>query len=41
MTNYILKNKIEEVDDLKFFDKDGYYYNDLMSDNSQLVFTRG
>jgi cytoplasmic iron level regulating protein YaaA (DUF328/UPF0246 family) len=41
MTSYILKNKIEKIDDLKFFDKEGYYYNDLMSNNSQLVFTRG
>lgn len=41
MANYILKNKINKIDDLKFFDKDGYYYNDIMSDANQLVFTRG
>jgi cytoplasmic iron level regulating protein YaaA (DUF328/UPF0246 family) len=41
MTSYILKNKIDNIDDIKFFDKDGYYYNDLMSDANQLVFTRG
>ncbi len=41
MTSYILKNKIEKIDDLKFFDKEGYYYNELLSSEKQLVFTRG
>ena len=41
MTNYILKNRIEEIDDLKFFDREGYYFNEPLSDQNQLVFTRG
>jgi len=41
MTNYIIKNQINKPNDIKFFDKDGYYYNELLSNDNQLVFTRG
>ena len=41
MARYILKNMIDNIDDLKFFDEEGYYYNDLLSDTTQLIFTRG
>lgn len=41
MTRYILLNKINKVDDLKFFEEDGYYYNDNLSKGNELVFTRG
>ncbi len=41
MTRFILNNKIENIDDLKHFDNEGYFYNDLLSNSSQFVFTRG
>ena len=41
MTQFILTNKIENVDDLKHFDEEGYFYNDLLSNVNQFVFTRG
>jgi len=41
MTNYILRNKIEKAENLKFFDEEGYYYNEPLSDDKQFVFTRG
>ncbi len=41
MTRYILLNRLKNVDDLKFFEEDGYFYNDNLSKNDQFVFTRG
>jgi len=41
MSHYIIKNKIEKVGELKLFDQEGYYYNDILSNNQQLIFTRG
>ena len=41
MSRYILLNRINKVDDLKFFEEDGYFYNDNLSSGDQLVFTRG
>ena len=41
MTRYILLNRINNIDDLKFFEEDGYFYNDILSSEDQLVFTRG
>ena len=41
MARYILLNRINNIDDLKFFEEDGYYYNDNLSMGSELVFTRG
>ena len=40
MSNYIIKNKISKVEDLKGFDYEGYNYNDELSKSNQLVFTR-
>lgn len=40
MSRFILKNKIEEVENLKLFDEEGYFYNENLSANTQLVFTR-
>jgi len=41
MTNYVITNKIEKDDDLKGFDYEGYTYNNDLSNNGELVFTRG
>lgn len=41
MARYILKNQINTIDDLKFFEEDGYFYNDNLSKDDKLVFTRG
>ncbi len=40
MSQFILKNKIEKVDDLVLFDDESYFYNDILSKDGQLVFTR-
>ena len=41
MTNFILKNRIENPDELKLFDREGYEYNDRLSEGDNWVFTRG
>ncbi|MBC8321792.1 MAG: peroxide stress protein YaaA [Bacteroidetes bacterium] len=41
MSQFVIRNKIENVDDLKFFDEDSYYYNNELSHGNQIVFTRG
>lgn len=38
--DYMIKNKLTQIDDLKSFDLDGYSFNQDLSDNSTLVFTR-
>ncbi len=41
MTSFILKNRIEDPDQLKLFDAEGYYFNEHLSkDDQTLVFTR-
>jgi cytoplasmic iron level regulating protein YaaA (DUF328/UPF0246 family) len=40
MAGYIIKNKIESVEDLKHFDVDGYYYCPEQSDKNTLMFLR-
>ncbi len=40
MTRFIIQNKIEEPEELKAFDLEGYMYNDQLSKNGELVFTR-
>ncbi len=40
MTRFIIKNKIEKADDLKLFDKAGYYFNERLSSELEFVFTR-
>lgn len=41
MTNYIIKNKIKKVEDLKGFDSEGYSFNKKLSTDTNLIFTRG
>ena len=41
MARYILINRISDVENLKFFEEDGYFYNENMSSEDQFVFTRG
>jgi len=41
MASYIVKNKIEKVDDLIGFDGDGYCYNQEASSEKEIVFYRG
>ena len=41
MTRYILMNRIKDIDDLMLFEEEGYFYNDKLSEQGQLVFTRG
>lgn len=41
MANFIIQNKIEDTDGIKLFDKNGYYYNDLLSYGNNIIFTRG
>lgn len=40
MARYIVQNKIEEVDELKKFDYEGYKFNSKLSTGNELVFTR-
>jgi len=40
MTSYILKNRIENYEDIKHFDLDAYQYNDKFSSENEFVFTR-
>jgi cytoplasmic iron level regulating protein YaaA (DUF328/UPF0246 family) len=41
MASYIIKNKIDKVDDLIGFDTEGYCYNKDASTESEMVFYRG
>lgn len=41
MARYVLQNRVENPDDLKGFDAEGYWYNTSLSDSDRLVFTRG
>ena len=40
MTRFIIQNNINTVDELKLFDTDGYRYDDNLSSEYRLVFTR-
>lgn len=40
MASYQIRNKILRIDDLKGFDRDGYLYNEDISQGNNLVFTR-
>ncbi len=40
MTNYIIKNKINQPEKLKFFEEGGYSYDDKLSDKNEWVFIR-
>lgn len=41
MTAFIIKNRIENPEDLKLFNEDGYTFNDILSKGDDWVFTRG
>ncbi|VAW71244.1 UPF0246 protein YaaA [hydrothermal vent metagenome] len=40
MSRYVLKNRVENIEDIKLFDLDGYKFNKTLSKNNQWVFTR-
>lgn len=40
MAAYIVKNNIKSIEELKMYNVNGYMYNDRLSKNKQLVFTR-
>ncbi len=40
MARFIIKNQLTNPDELKFFDADGYYYNEKLSKEGKIVFTR-
>jgi cytoplasmic iron level regulating protein YaaA (DUF328/UPF0246 family) len=41
MTRFIISNKIDNPENLKLFDDDGYFFNDRLSNRDDWVFTRG
>ena len=41
MVRYVIQNRIENVEDLKGFNEDGYWFNSGLSTEKKLVFTRG
>lgn len=40
MTNFIIKNRIEEIEKIKNFNEENYQFNDKLSNSLNLVFTR-
>ena len=40
MVNYLVKNKITNINDIKNFNLKGYRFNDELSTSSLFVFTR-
>lgn len=40
MTRFIIENRIEDPEQLKLFDVEGYFYNDNLSDEKKWVFCR-
>lgn len=41
MASYIIKNHLEDPEQIKLFEEDGYYYNDQLTEGNEWVFTRG
>jgi len=41
MSRFILQNKLTEVEDLKHFEEDGYFFNEKLSTATSPAFTRG
>jgi len=41
MSRYIIQNKIEDPEELKHFDLEGYFYNETLSSENEFIFTRG
>jgi uncharacterized protein len=40
MSHFIIQEGIQNPEDLKLFNEDGYYFNDQLTDGNKLVFTR-
>lgn len=40
MVSYIIKNKIDSIEDVKKFKEDGYVFNEAVSTENNIVFTR-
>ena len=40
MARYIIKNKLSQVEQLKTFNSDGYYFDTESSSDKELVFKR-
>lgn len=40
MTSFILKNRIENIEDIKHFDSENYFFNSELSTENEFVFTR-
>ena len=40
MSRYIIQNEIEDIEDIKKFNLDGYEFNEEISTEKELVFTR-
>lgn len=40
ITQFIIKNQIQKVEDLKAFDTEGYYFDNMRSSNEKWVFVR-
>jgi len=40
MARFMIQNRLEEPEQLKGFDWEGYAYNDRLSENNEWVFTR-
>jgi cytoplasmic iron level regulating protein YaaA (DUF328/UPF0246 family) len=40
MTSFILKNRIDNIEDIKHFDAENYYFNSELSTENEFVFTR-
>lgn len=41
MTRFVIRNKIADVENLKAFSEEGYWFNEQLSSENKLVFTRG
>lgn len=41
MASYLIKNKLKNVDDIKGFNLDNYQFNESLSNEAELTFTRG
>ena len=40
MARFIIKKRLTNTEELKFFDEEGYYYNESLSKDGEIVFTR-
>jgi cytoplasmic iron level regulating protein YaaA (DUF328/UPF0246 family) len=40
MTRYVIKNRINKIEDLKYFDSEGYFFSKEQSTNEKLIFIR-